>query len=205
MNTFLEIPSTPTNTKVTFVNQSAVKLAWQLPEITGIQTDVYYDVECRKTCNEDDVMNCDETACRRQVNYLPSKQGLNETHVVITHVSSFVTYEFRIYARNRVSEVAQKMHGIEASFILLRVTTNASSEFVCFPLPLFRQMDVLNNIIIVHWNATRSLLTQACYIVPSSTLTILLSSCAKCQSCKLLSILIGKKITKMLVNVDFIL
>ncbi|KAK2547910.1 Ephrin type-A receptor 5 [Acropora cervicornis] len=71
-------------------------------------------------------MNCDKTACRRQVNYLPSKQGLNETHVVITHLSSFVRYEFRIYAKNRVSEVAQEMHGIEASFTLHRVTTKAS-------------------------------------------------------------------------------
>ena len=138
LNTFLEIPSAPTNTKVTFVNQSVVKLAWQLPEITGVQTDVCYDVECRKTCNYDDVMNCDKTACRRQVNYLPRKQGLNETHVVIPHLSSFVTYEFRIYAKNRVSEVAQEMHGIEASFTLHRVTTKASNEFLCFPFPLFR-------------------------------------------------------------------
>ena len=137
LNPFLEIPSAPTNAKVKFVNQSAVKLAWQLPEITGVQTDVYYDVECRMTCNNDDVMNCDETACRRQVNYLPSKQGLNETHVVITHLSSFVTYEFRIYARNRVSGVAQMMHGIQAGFTLRGVTTNASSEFVRFPFLFF--------------------------------------------------------------------
>ena len=87
LNTFLEIPSAPTNTKVTFVNQSVVKLAWQLPEITGVQTDVCYDVECRKTCNYDDVLNCGKTVCRRQVYYLPSTQGLNETFVVITHLS----------------------------------------------------------------------------------------------------------------------
>ena len=35
-------PISPTNTKVTFVNQSVAKLAWQLPEITGVQTNVYY-------------------------------------------------------------------------------------------------------------------------------------------------------------------
>ena len=44
LNHFLEIPSIPRNTKVTFVNQSAVKLTWQLPEVTGYHTDVYYDV-----------------------------------------------------------------------------------------------------------------------------------------------------------------
>lgn len=134
----VEIPSTPTNAKVTFVNQSAVKLAWQLPEVTGVQTDIYYDVECRKASNEGDIMNCGETASQGQVNYLPSKQGLHETHVTITHLSSFVTYEFRIYARNRVSKVAKMMHGIEGKFALHRVTTNASSEFICFPFPLFR-------------------------------------------------------------------
>ena len=131
MNHFLEIPSNPTNAKVTFVNQSAVKLAWQLPEITGYQTDVHYDVECRKTCNDDVVSNCDEViaVCGSQVDYLPSKRGLNKTHVVIIHLSSFVTYEFRIYAWNRVSGVAQMMHRVEARFTLHRVTTNASSEF----------------------------------------------------------------------------
>ncbi|XP_067048827.1 ephrin type-A receptor 7-like isoform X1 [Acropora muricata] len=123
-----EIPSNPTNAKVIFVNQSAVKLAWQVPEITGYQTDVHYDVECRRTCNDSDVSDCDDTlaACGSQVDYLPSKRGLNETHVVITHLSSFVTYEFRIYAWNRVSGVAQKIHRIEASVTLHRVTTSAS-------------------------------------------------------------------------------
>ena len=113
-----------------------MRLAWQVPEITGYQTDVHYDVECRKTCNDDDVSNCDETSasCGSQVDYSPSKRGLNETHVVITHLSSFVTYQFRIYAWNRVSGVAQMKHGIEASFTLHRVTTNASREFFlsCF-------------------------------------------------------------------------
>ena len=132
MNPILEIPSIPTNAKVTFVNQSAVKLVWLLPEITGFQTHVYYDVDCRKTCNDDVLINCDERACENRVNYLPSKQGLNKTHVVITNLSSFVTYEFRIYARNRVSEVAQMKHGIEASFTLHRVTTKTSSEFFLF-------------------------------------------------------------------------
>ena len=131
MNHSLEIPSNPTNAKAIFVNQSAVKLAWQVPEITGYQTDVHYDVECRKTCNDNDVSDCDDTlaACGSQVNYLPSKRGLNETQVVITHLSSFVTYEFRIYAWNRVSGVAQKIHRIEASFTSHRVTTSASREF----------------------------------------------------------------------------
>ena len=92
---------------------------------------MHYDVECRKTCNDDDVSNCDVTiaTCGSQVDYLPSKRGLNETQVVITHLSSFVTYEFRIYAWNRVSRVAQMMHKIEPNFTLLRVTTNASREF----------------------------------------------------------------------------
>ena len=132
LNHFLEIPSNPTNAKVTFVNQSAVRLAWQVPEITGYQTHVHYDVECRKTCNDDDVSNCDVTiaTCGSQVDYLPSKRGLNETQVVITYLSSFVTYEFRIYAWNRVSRVAQMMHKIEPSSTLLRVTTNASREFL---------------------------------------------------------------------------
>lgn len=158
MNPISEIPSIPTNAKVTFVNQSAVKLEWLRPKITGVQTHVYYEVECRKTCNDDNVISCDERACRSQVDYLPSKQGLIETHEVITHLSSFVTYQFRIYARNRVSEVAQMMHGIEASFALHTITTNASSEFISLSFPHFRWMHVPNNTITLDKKTARNIL-----------------------------------------------
>ena len=138
-------------------------------------------------------MNCDKTACRRQVNYLPSKQGLNETHVVITHLSSFVRYEFRIYAKNRVSEVAQEMHGIEASFTLHRVTTKASSEFLCFSFFSFSVNGRTRKFNQSSLESNKKP-TCSCYTVLSSTSNILLSTCTNCQSSQLLSLLIGKKL-----------
>ncbi|XP_068697768.1 ephrin type-A receptor 4-like [Montipora foliosa] len=121
-----EIPSAPRNLLVTFVNQSAIELAWEPPEKTGDEKHVFYDVKCRKTCNVDDANKCVQKTCDNNVNYIPRKEGVHETHVMITHLLSYVTYEMRIYARNRVSEVAQKMHGSDGNFASISVKTNGS-------------------------------------------------------------------------------
>ena len=64
----LVLPSAPRNVTITFVNQSAVEISWQLPEITGHQTRVFYDVDCRKPCDSDAM--CMEEYCDRVVNYM---------------------------------------------------------------------------------------------------------------------------------------
>ena len=88
---------------------------------------MYYDVSCRKQC--DSSKNCLEEDCERGVNYIPNKEGLNGTQVVVADLSPLVSYSFRIYAKNRVSEVAER-HGVEGSFIAIVFRTNESSELL---------------------------------------------------------------------------
>ena len=124
----LVVPSVPRNVTITFVNQSAVEIRWLPPVITGDQTHVYYDVTCRKACDSN--RKCLEEYCERVVNYIPNKEGLNATEVIVADLSPFGNYSFKIYAKNRVSEVAKRRHRVEGSSIGIVVRTNGSSELL---------------------------------------------------------------------------
>jgi len=126
----LVLPTIPRSIDVAFVNQSAVELRWLPPAITGDQTDVYYDVDCRKSCEDDDDKECLDEACESIVTYLPYQECLNVTRVMVTSLSSFVNYTFKIYAKNRVSEVAERRHRVERKFATITLRTNGSSKFV---------------------------------------------------------------------------
>ena len=88
---------------------------------------MYYDVSCRKQC--DSSKNCLEEDCERGVNYIPKKEGLNGTQVTVADLSPLVSYRLRIYAKNRVSEMAER-HGVEGNFIAIVVRINGSSELL---------------------------------------------------------------------------
>ena len=122
------LPSAPRNVTITFANQSAVEIRWLPPVLTGDQTKVNYDVSCRKQC--DSSKNCLEENCERGVNYIPNEEGLNVTQVIVADLSPFVSYRFRIYAKNRVSDVAKRRHRVEGSFIAIVVRINESSELL---------------------------------------------------------------------------
>ncbi len=83
-------------------------------------------MDCRKPCNSDDDNECVDEACGSDVNYIPYKEGLNVTYVMVTNLSSFVNYTFKIHVKNRVSEVAKRRHGVEGIFSTITVTTNGS-------------------------------------------------------------------------------
>jgi len=124
----LELPSAPTSVNATFVNQSAVELSWQPAEITGDQSYVFYDIDCLKPCNNNDDDKRVEVACGSNVGYIPGKEGLNDAQVMATNLGPFVIYTFKIYARNRVSEVARRIHGVEGTFASVTVRTMESSK-----------------------------------------------------------------------------
>ena len=96
----------------------------------GDQTHVYYDVDCRRPCANDNDNECVDKECKSVVTYVPLKEGLNVTHVMVTNLSSFVNYTFNISAKNRVSEVAKRRHGVEGNFATISVRTNGSSKFL---------------------------------------------------------------------------
>jgi len=122
----LVLPTVPRSISVAFINQSAVELRWLPPAITGNWTLVYYDVDCSRPCEDADDNECVDEKCGN----LPYKDVLNVTHVMVTNLSSFVNYTFKIYAKNRVSDVAKRRHGVEGNFAAITVRTNGSSEFL---------------------------------------------------------------------------
>lgn len=126
----LVLPTIPRSINVAFVNQSAVDFRWLPPTITGTQTHVVYDVDCRKPCDNDDDNECVDKECGNGVTYLPYKEGLDMTQVMITNLSSFVNYTFKIYAKNRVSEVAKRRHDVEGNFAVFIIRTNGSSKLL---------------------------------------------------------------------------
>ncbi|KAL9970838.1 hypothetical protein ACROYT_G023288 [Oculina patagonica] len=125
------LPSAPRNVTIAFVNQSTVEIRWVLPEITGDHTDVYYDVECRKPCDSD--KTCVEDYCEIGVSYIPYKEGLNAKKVIVADLSPFSNYTFKIYAKNRVSEVAKRRHGVDGNFTAITVRTDGLTSSTTVP------------------------------------------------------------------------
>ena len=101
-----------------FFNQSGVEIAWQSPLENGDQTHVIYDVNCliRKICSADDVDNCLCENCASDVDKV-----LKMNHVIVMGLSSFVNHTFKIFAKNRVSEVAKRIYGNEGNFATLNI------------------------------------------------------------------------------------
>ena len=95
---------------------------------------MYYDVDCSKPCDNDDDNECVDKECGNDVTYLPYKEDLDMAEVTITNLSSFVNYTFNIYAKNGVSEVAKRRHGVEGNYAVLFVRTNGSSKFLIFTI-----------------------------------------------------------------------
>ena len=126
----LELPSAPRNVTATFLNQSVIGLSWKSPEIIGDRSHVFYDVSCLRPCNNGAQTKCIEEPCQNDVKYIPFNKGLNTTTVLVTNLSPFVNYTFKIYARNRVSEVAKRRHGIEGNFTVITVTTIGTGKSV---------------------------------------------------------------------------
>lgn len=94
--------------------------------MTGDQTHVFYDVDCRKLCEDEDEDMCVNNACGSEVIFIPKRDGLNVNHVILGNLSSFVVYTMQIFAKNRVSELARRKHGTEANLGEISVRTNGS-------------------------------------------------------------------------------
>ena len=131
MRLSIEIPSAPQNVNVIFVNQSTLEIQWQPPVETGVETHVFYEVECRRPCEGEDKSKCVDKPCGSDVIFKPRKDGLNITHVIVGNLTSFVNYTIKIYAKNRVSNVAKEKHRILANFKAITIRTNGSRKSVC--------------------------------------------------------------------------
>lgn len=80
-------------------------------------------------CEEKDEDKCANKVCGSDVIFTPKKKGLNVSHVIVGNLSSFVLYTMKIFAKNRVSELARRKYGIEGNLTEITVRTNRSGEF----------------------------------------------------------------------------
>ena len=128
MRLSLGIPSAPQNVNVNVVNQSTLEIQWQPPVETEVETHVFYEVECRRPCEGEDKSKWVDKACGSDVIFKPRKDGLNITHIIVGNLTSFVNYTTKVYARNRVSNVAKRIHGIPANFAAITIRTNGSRK-----------------------------------------------------------------------------
>ena len=96
--------------------------------MTGDETHVFYDIaiDCRKPCEDKDHDKSVNKVRGSDVIFIPKKEGLNVTHVIVGNLSSFVVYTMKISAKNRVSELARRKYGIEAKLTEITVRTNGS-------------------------------------------------------------------------------
>lgn len=124
------IPSASGILQVIFVNQSALELKWQLPAITGDHTHVFYDVDCRKPCEGEYDDKCVDKSCGSDVIFMLRKDCLSFTNVTVENLSSLISYTVKIYARNRVRDLAERKHGIEGNHA--EITVKTSKPWACF-------------------------------------------------------------------------
>ena len=122
----LGLPSAPKNTSVAFLNQSAATIRWEPPENTSKSNHVFYDIFCLEPCKGDG-RSCIEEACPNGVSYIPS-QRLNETQVTVTNLFTYANYTFKIYTKNRVSELAKRKDGVDGNFATVTLLTMGASK-----------------------------------------------------------------------------
>lgn len=106
----IEPPSAPVNLSMSYINSSAVILAWQPPKYLGGRNDTTYKVVCD---------NCDQTTATYSSNQL---SNFSETKCVISNLMPQTSYRFIVFALNGVSGYDQA----QSSEIL--VTTSAGTN-----------------------------------------------------------------------------
>ena len=134
--------SAPRNVSTTFVNQSTVEITWLPPLVTGDTSNVFYKVDCRKTCSLNAENKCVEESCGGDTSYIPNKEGLSVTEVIVANLLPFMKYTFKVYAMNRV--------GVEGNFVTITMRTKGTSEFIKFidTLNVLYQFSVIAQVII---------------------------------------------------------
>lgn len=116
----LGIPSAPRHLRDLAFNQTTVSLSWTHPHHLGGRNDLFYEIECKIVCQEDQ-LSCSQD-CGTQVLFLPRQGNFSQTEATIINLFPRTGYTFKIYAKNGVSEVAEK-DGYPSKFATLDVTT----------------------------------------------------------------------------------
>uniref|UniRef100_A0A8C5NAL8 receptor protein-tyrosine kinase n=1 Tax=Gouania willdenowi TaxID=441366 RepID=A0A8C5NAL8_GOUWI len=109
-------PSAPRNA-ISNVNETSVFLEWSVPMETGGRKDIRYNILCRRVLPEGRGLE----ECGPNVRFLPRREGLSNTSVMVGDLQSHTNYSFLLDAVNGVSELAID-HAQQ--YVSLNVTTN---------------------------------------------------------------------------------
>ena len=120
MSGLLGIPSAPRHLRKLYFNQTTVRLSWSQPRHLGGRNDLFYEIECKIVCREDE-LSCSQD-CGTQVLFLPKQGNLSQTNAIVTNLFPRTRYIFKVYAKNGVSAVAEK-DGHSSKFATSEVTT----------------------------------------------------------------------------------
>ncbi|XP_020600982.1 ephrin type-A receptor 4-like [Orbicella faveolata] len=118
------IPSAPRHLRKLDFNQTTVSLSWSQPRHLGGRNDLFYEIECKIVCREDE-LSCSQD-CGTQVLFLPRQGNFSQTKATVTNLFPRTGYIFKIYAKNGVSAVAEK-DGYSSKFATSEVTTLESA------------------------------------------------------------------------------
>ncbi|XP_061119791.1 ephrin type-A receptor 5 isoform X6 [Conger conger] len=132
-------PSAPRNA-ISNVNETSVLLEWVGPEETGGRKDVRYNILCRKMAA--DWSRYEE--CGGQVRYLPQRQGLRNSSVMVADLLAHTNYTFLVEAVNGVSHLTS----LPRPSVSLNVTTNQAAPS---PVSVVRKGKTAKNSIAVSW------------------------------------------------------
>ena len=123
------IPSEPRDAVASFVTNISAVVSWSPPATIGTETDVFYDIECRKSCDYYG-KSCNDEVCDGEVIYLSQPEDLDMTNITITNLASFVNYTCKISAKNRVSKVAERNPDVKRNFALVNLRTNGTGKLL---------------------------------------------------------------------------
>ena len=123
------IPSEPKDAVASSVTNISAVISWSPPATIGTETGLLYGIECKKSCDYYG-KSCDDEGCDGEVIYLSQTEDLDMTNIKITNLASFVNYTCKISAKNRVSKVAERNHGVKGKFALVNLRTNGTGKLL---------------------------------------------------------------------------
>ncbi|KAK3735399.1 hypothetical protein QZH41_013394, partial [Actinostola sp. cb2023] len=100
-------PSSPERLITTYHNATLVTMEWFPPSDLGGRSDVFYEVECKQCDDEgkDCSNDCDYAHAQTYLRALTNTSTL----ATVKHLTPYTYYKFKIFAKNGVSQVAEKI------------------------------------------------------------------------------------------------
>lgn len=99
-------------------------MIWSLPSDLGGRADLYYQVFCKRC--DDNGNECTLDCSPKVKTYLKEITNVS-TLANVKYLSPYKYYKFKVFAKNGVSQVAEK-HKVDASFSEVKLRTNETSK-----------------------------------------------------------------------------